>query len=1219
MNSFYNRLKSLLATVLTAVTFTAFAQVPPTPPAVAEPTSESTNLVFSNVTTTSMTLSWTKGNGAKRLVIAREGSVIDSLPKDTSIYTANSSFGSGEDLGMGQFVVYNGNGNAFDLSGLSPNKTYFFSIIEFNQAAVTLTNYMTSGLIGSRSTLATAPTINSSEMSFTAISENSFAVNFIKGNGSERLIIAKKGSATTQTPVDATTYTADNNFGNGSDLGAGNYVVYKGSANNFTLSNLLTSTSYYLSVYEYNGTGESTRFLTTTPLTGNQQTKAPKPTTGATSMTFADITETSMTLNWIRGNGSKRLVIAHVGSTVSVMPTDGMNYTADNNFYNGGDLGAGNYVIYNGNGNTCQVNGLSANTNYYFSVVEYNGTGTTTSYFTAGKLDNSHFTLANEPTISSGTLSFTSINETSLTLKLQPGNGSERILIAKQGSAVNQFPEDGKSYTDNLTFGSGADLGAGNYVVYKGTSNSVTVSGLTQGVTYSFACFEYNGSSPTANNYQLNNPAVASQQTVASEPSTQSSNILFTRVTDNSIDLKWSRGNGSYCIVLAKAESDVSKSPEDGKTYTGNEVFGSGSDLGAANYVIFNGNGNTCSAKGLDANKTYYFSVFEFNGSGITTNYFTATVTKNSHTTLTAEPTLNSSNMTFSNITGNSMTVRFTPGNGAERIVVGHKGSPVDQLPADGTAYNANASFVLGSDLGAGNYVLYRGTGSSVAVSGLTEATNYYFAVFEYNGVGSTDAINYAGGNIARGTQATLEVEPTEVASNVKFSNITETSMNVTWKNGNGSNHLVVARAAEVNKEPIDGVEYTASDVFGKGGTLNAGNYIVYNGSGSSVTVKGLVPNTRYFYKVFEFNGENSTNNYQTQNPATGDEITLVNKPTINAANLQISTIKDEAATVSWVNGNGQKRMVIVRTDNKNFRLPQNGKNNYLADPSYGGALLDDETYICYIGTETSFQLKNLEKKYVYYIAVIEFNESDEGVASYQTQDFPVTSNLPEPPTTMASIMTFKNVSKDSMTVSWTKGDGAYRILIGKVVKPTTLRPLNGFDYIADNRFGVCDSCDMGDANFVLYNGIGDSVNVTNLSPKNNYYFSLYEYNQEKSFENDHTVTNGPASYAEVPLRGNKQTLPAGGTTAINIIENDGVFGIYPNPGDGLFNVKMDTKSATGTIRVIDYQGRSVYQDAILRPFETQPLNLQHLSNGVYNVLLETDKGMINERVVILK
>lgn len=97
------------------------------------PTQAATNIVFSNHTTTSVSVSWTSGNGTGRIVLVREGSSVNELPIDDDFYSANNNYsGNPEELGSGNFVIFAGSGNSVNVSGLSPTKRYYFEVIEYN-------------------------------------------------------------------------------------------------------------------------------------------------------------------------------------------------------------------------------------------------------------------------------------------------------------------------------------------------------------------------------------------------------------------------------------------------------------------------------------------------------------------------------------------------------------------------------------------------------------------------------------------------------------------------------------------------------------------------------------------------------------------------------------------------------------------------------------------------------------------------------------------------------------------------------------------------------------------------------------------------------------------------------------------------------------------------------------------------------------------------------
>jgi len=111
-------------------------------------------------------------------------------------------------------------------------------------------------------------------------------------------------------------------------------------------------------------------------------------------------------------------------------------------------------------------------------------------------------------TIQASSLTYSSVTTNSITLNYTRGNGNKILIIAKAGSAVNASLSVGSTYTANTVFGSGQEVTTGNFVVYNGTGNSATITGLTQGTTYYFACYEFN---TTENCYLI--PALVGNQT----------------------------------------------------------------------------------------------------------------------------------------------------------------------------------------------------------------------------------------------------------------------------------------------------------------------------------------------------------------------------------------------------------------------------------------------------------------------------------------------------------------------------------------------------------------------------------------------------------------------------------------------------------------------------------------------------------------------------------
>jgi len=114
------------------------------------------------------------------------------------------------------------------------------------------------------------------------------------------------------------------------------------------------------------------------------------------------------------------------------------------------------------------------------------------------------YDLLNSPSIHANNLSISQVAIDKCNVQWQSGNGSRRIVVARQGAPINKFPIDGQSYSANLSFGSGSNLGQGNFVVYDGTGNNVSIQNLNYGASYFFRVFEYNQNSNTGN-YKLYN------------------------------------------------------------------------------------------------------------------------------------------------------------------------------------------------------------------------------------------------------------------------------------------------------------------------------------------------------------------------------------------------------------------------------------------------------------------------------------------------------------------------------------------------------------------------------------------------------------------------------------------------------------------------------------------------------------------------------------------
>jgi gliding motility-associated-like protein len=184
------------------------------------PTVQATNIVLSNQTSTTATISWTNGNGSARTVFIKSGNSGTANPVNNTTYTANTTFGSGTQIGTtGWYCVYRGAASTVNVTGLTSGTDYQIMVTEyngtfsFNNSQGTNNPVTVQNLTVSPSTLSFTgcPNTNSDSQTFTVTASNpnaDISVNAPSGfeisnsaNGvfSSSLTIANTGIVTTTT------------------------------------------------------------------------------------------------------------------------------------------------------------------------------------------------------------------------------------------------------------------------------------------------------------------------------------------------------------------------------------------------------------------------------------------------------------------------------------------------------------------------------------------------------------------------------------------------------------------------------------------------------------------------------------------------------------------------------------------------------------------------------------------------------------------------------------------------------------------------------------------------------------------------------------------------------------------------------------------------------------------------------------------------------------
>lgn len=707
----------------------------------AGPTQASGTISFNSVEGNRLSISYSAGNGKHQLIIARKEQPVTAVPVNGESYVGNPAYGQGHQFPNGDFVL-NSTGSNRTFTNLEIATTYYFRIYDFDVDAEGNTYYLTSSYSEKAGATAGVPASDPSGFRLESISGTSFSFKYEPGESNYRLIVIRANDPVDAVPVNLTRYSGNPNFGSGTQITPGNYVLYgQTNSNAGGVTGLTPGVTYHLSIWGFNGKDY--------PVYGSPYsvsvTMPNEPSTPGNSFSTNTHEGNSFRLSWSGGDGSHRLVIAKKGSPVTATPTDGVEYAANNRFAQGYMIAQDEYVVYSGPGRSVAVENLEPATTYHFAVYEYNLAGNLPDYLVTQKLVGAGSTVST-PTQGTGGLSASEIQDNQAKINFSAGNGSGRLFIMRAGSPVDAEPEDLVSYSAHTTYGN-REIGNGNFIVQK-SNNSIafTVNGLSPNTHYYVTAFEYNGTNAPL----YLRPGVSFDFTTTGSgvqpPAAHSTAPSFDIVDGNQLKFSWQKGDGARRIVVMKAGSAVTFTPTDGVDYDANNAFGAGPDLGDGQYVVYDGNNETVTVTNLQPATTYHFAVFEYNGTGTQTKYLVSGHLQVEQSTATV-PASGSSNVSGT-VNGLTLALSWTSGAGAGRLVVLKEGSAVAGTPANLSVYAHSTTFKNGTQIAAGEYVVYNGSGASVNVSGLEAGKTYHYAIFEYNGV---DAPIYNTTNVATG------------------------------------------------------------------------------------------------------------------------------------------------------------------------------------------------------------------------------------------------------------------------------------------------------------------------------------------------------------------------------------------------------------------------------------------------------------------------------------
>jgi hypothetical protein len=297
------------------------------------------------------------------------------------------------------------------------------------------------------------------------------------------------------------------------------------------------------------------------------------------------------------------------------------------------------------------------------------------------------------------------------------------LVIMSTSSSLTVQPVAGTAYAIDDVIGNGQ-------VISIDGSTSFTASGLNPATTYYF--FVYANSSAT-NCYNITSPLIGNISTdsppICTPPATQTSNLTATNITGTSMDLNYTRGDGDNILIVARTATAVNADPINGVTYA------AGAQIGTGNFVIYNGPANTFSYTGLSQNTNYNFALYEYSN---TNNCYLLPALTGNFTTACVSPV----NPTAFNASSQNGAVVLSWSNPANTCF-----DEVLVIASNATITGNGGDFAgPGDPIFTGpNQVVFRGIGTGVTVTGLTNGSTYYFKIFTRNNGSYSSGVQITG------------------------------------------------------------------------------------------------------------------------------------------------------------------------------------------------------------------------------------------------------------------------------------------------------------------------------------------------------------------------------------------------------------------------------------------------------------------------------------------
>lgn len=844
----------------------------------------------------------------------------------------------------------------------------------------------------------TVPSAPSQPTAFTlgTATSSSLPASFT-GSASGYLVIQSLTNSLPAQPVDGTTY----NAANISSLGAGLSFIQSSNSTSIPGTGLNGNTRYYYFVFAYNTPPCSGGpiYSTAAPLTGNGTTCPAIPN----SVSINSLTHNGFTVDWATPTGGNALPI-----TYTLQVCTNAAYTVNV---------AGSPFTINDPTVTRVITGLNPNTIYYYRILASNGC---TSAYASGNVTTLQPPCV-APVAQASALVIGTRTSTSVPASFS-GSANGYLVIQSQSSTPPSQPANGTTYNA----GNIATLGSGLTFIQSNNTTNIAGTGLIGNTTYYYFVYAYNNSACSGGPvYNTSGPLTGNGTTCPAVPNS----VTINNLSHNGFTVDWATPTGGNALPITYTLQITTNA-----AYTAN-IPGSPFTIAAPT--------NTRIITGLNPNTVYYYRILANNGCSST--YVTGNTT--TLQTPCLAPVNQASALTFGTATNTTLPASFTGTANGFLVIRSLSNIPPSQ-PVNGTIYNAGNINTLGSGL----TFIQSSNATTIAGTGLTGNTRYYYYIYAYNNTACSAGPAYNTSGPLSGSGVTCVNTP----NSLTVTGLSHNGFTLNWIYPTGGNALAVTYTVQITTNAA----YTAN--------IPGSPFTIADPTVTKV-VTGLNPNTQYYYRILASNGCNSA--YVTGNTTTLQTPCVA--PVAQASAFVVGT-NTSTSTAASFSGTANGFLVIRSLSNTPPSAPANGT---LYNAGNIGTLGSGLTFIQSSAATTITETGLIGNTRYYYFVYAYNNTACSGGPVYNSAA-PLSGSsvtCPDIPYSVANTVT----TSSGFTLNWSTPSGGSAAAITYVLQITTDAGYTA--NIAGSPFSIADPT--------------NTKTVTGLAANTTYYYRILANN----------------------------------------------------------------------------------------------------------------------------